>query len=258
MRRSAILVGEKFLPMFQISVATLVQHLLFFFLAVVAPAWDYHDTRRLKQNPSSAGKIRYYKTVSAWLWIASIVACLSVGFWPLFTISPAPGEISWLFEHASARYVVEALTALVLAVLVLLPAVIVIWKKFRKQPRKYSSADALKSLTYFFPATRTERRWFAFLCVTAGICEETLYRGFLLHYLHVFPCTLGLTLALLVSSIIFGLGHLYGGVGGVVGSVLAGFLFGLLFLVTGNLLMPMLLHALLDLRTLLLLRPPTD
>ena len=84
--------------MVHISVATAIQHLLFSFLAVVVPAWDYHDTRRLKQNPSSAGKIRYYKTVCAWLWIASTVACLSVGFRWLFTISPAPGEISWLFR----------------------------------------------------------------------------------------------------------------------------------------------------------------
>jgi CAAX protease family protein len=244
--------------MAHISVATAIQHLLFFFLAVVVPAWDYHDTRRLKQNPSSAGKIRYYKTVCAWLWIASTVACLSVGFGRLFTISPAPGEISWLFEHAWVRYLVGALTALIFTVSLLLPAVIVIWKRLRKLPRKYSSADAMKSLSYFFPATWTERRWFTFACITAGICEETLYRGFLLHYLHIFPCRLGLTLALLVSTVIFALGHLYGGVGGVVGSALGGFLFGLLFLLIGNLSLLMLLHALFDLRALLLLRPPSD
>lgn len=244
--------------MIHISIATLVQHLLFLFLAVVAPAWDYRDTRRLKQSPSSAGKIRYYKTLAAWLWIASLVACLSVGFRPLVTISPAPGDISWLLEHAWVRYLVEAVIALILTVLVLMPAGIVLWKKLKKQPRKYSSADALKSFSYFFPATWTERRWFAFLCITAGICEETLYRGFLLHYLHFFPCTLGLTLALLVSSVIFGLGHLYGGVGGVVGSVLVGFLLGLLFLLTESLLLPMLLHALFDVSKLLQLRPPSD
>jgi CAAX protease family protein len=234
----------------------LAQHLLFFFLAVIAPAWDYRDTRRLKQNPSPTGKIRYYKALVAWLWIASMVACLSVGFWPLFTISPAPGDISWLFEHAWVRYLVEGVIALFFTVSILLPVVIVAWKKLRKQPRKYSAADGLKSLSYFLPATWTERRWFAFVCITAGICEETLYRGFLLRYLHIFPWTLGLTMALLVSSVIFGLAHLYAGAGGVTASVFVGFLFGLLFLLTGNLLLPMLLHAMFDLRMLLLLRPP--
>ncbi len=213
------------------SAPTLGQHLLFFFLLVVAPAWDFYDTRRLKKNPGSPQKIHYYKTLAAWLWISTVIACLAVGFRPLFTISPAPGEIPWLLEHAWVFYLVEAVIALFVA-LMLLSLAVVFWKKVKRQPRKYSSADALKSFDYFFPATWAERRWFAFLCTTAGICEETLFRGFLLQYLHVFPWTLNLTLALLIAAVIFGLNHLYGGVGGVVGGVVAGFLLGLLFVLT--------------------------
>ena len=140
----------------------------------------------------------------------------------------------------------------------LLPVAVVFWKKVKKQPRKYSSADALKSFDYFFPATSAERRWFVFLCVTAGICEEILFRGFLLQYLHVFPWTLNLTLALLIAAVIFGLNHLYGGVGGVVGGAVAGVLLGLLFVLTGNLLLPMVLHAAMDLCKLVILRPPNS
>jgi CAAX protease family protein len=238
------------------SAATVIQHLLFLFLAVVVPAWGYYDTRRLKKNPSSAGKIRYYKTVAAWEWIASAVAVIMVGLRRLTTIDPAPDEISWLLQHAWVGYLAEALIAIIFVVLVLLSLAIVIWKKLTKQPRKYASAEALKSFEYFLPATWPERRWFAFLCITAGICEETLYRGFLLHYLHVLPFALTLTLALLVSSVIFGLGHLSKGVGGVAGSAVIGFLLGLLFILTGNLLLPMVLHALIDLRMLVVLRPP--
>jgi Type II CAAX prenyl endopeptidase Rce1-like len=65
--------------------------------------------------------------------------------------------------------------------------------------------------------------------------EETLCRGFLLHYLRVFSFTLNLTLALLISSVISGLGHLYQGVGGAASTVVIGLPFGLLFLLTGNL-----------------------
>jgi hypothetical protein len=39
--------------MFNVSLATLMQHLLFLFLLVVPPIWDLHDTRKLKRNPSS-------------------------------------------------------------------------------------------------------------------------------------------------------------------------------------------------------------
>jgi hypothetical protein len=42
-------------------VETLMQHLLFLFLLAVAPIWDLYNTRKLKRNPSSEQKIRYYK-----------------------------------------------------------------------------------------------------------------------------------------------------------------------------------------------------
>jgi len=236
---------------------TLVQHLLFLFLLVIAPAWDFWDTQRLKRNPSSAGKIRYYKTLCAWLWIATVIACLTVGLRPLFTIYPAPDEIPWLLRHAWVFYLVEVLVALLVALL-LLPVVIVIRKKLKKQPRQYRSAEAFKSFDYFFPATRSERRWWVFVCITAGICEELLFRGFLLHYLHTFPFGLNLTVALLLAAAIFGLSHLYIGVSGFVSSALLGFLFGLLFILTGSLLLPMILHAAFDLRMLAILRPPQE
>jgi len=237
----------------------LAQHLLFVFLAVVAPAWDFYDTRRLKKNPSSAGKLRYYKTLAAWLWIGSAVAVLSVGWRPLFTIATAPSEIPWLLEHAWVFYLVEVVIALFVAMM-LLPIVIALRKKLLHQPRKYATADLLKSrgLDYFFPATRAERRWWIFLCITVGVCEETLFRGFLLRYLHTFPWMLNLTLALLISAVIFGLGHLYQGPGGAASTVVFGFMVGLLFILTGSLLLPMILHAAVDLRMLAILRPPAS
>lgn len=243
--------------MFNVSVSTLMQHLLFLFLLIVAPIWDFFATRKLKRNPSSESKIRYYREICAWLWIASALAVLAIGFRPLFTISPSPGEISWLLPHPWVRYLVEVLIAIAFVITVALPVGIVIWKKLTKRPRRYASA-ALKAFGYFFPATWTERRWWAFVSITAGVCEETLFRGFLLHYLHVLPWTLNLTLALLLSSVIFGLNHMYQGAAGVAGTAIVGLLFGLLFLLTGNLLLPILFHGVMDLRLLLLLRPPAD
>jgi hypothetical protein len=148
--------------MISVSVGALLQHLLFLVLAVVAPLWDFYDTSRLKKNPSLAGKLRYYKTLAAWLWIASAIAVVTVGFRTLTTINPAPDEISWLLQHAWVGHLAEALIAIILVVLLLLPLTIVIWKKLTKQPRRYRSADALKSFDYFFPATWTERRWVCF------------------------------------------------------------------------------------------------
>ena len=240
-----------------LSITAIFQHLIFVFLLAIAPAWDYYDTSRLKRDPSSPAKLRYYKVLCSWLWIAALLAIAVVGWSSLFTIRVESQEISWL-SNLWGRYIVLMLISVFLAV-VLLPGVIGLWKNLTKQPRKYSSADALTQMMGFFlPNTRRERRWFAFVCLTAGCCEELLFRGFLLRYLHTSPWHLNLTLALLISAIIFGLQHLYLGSSGFFSSFVGGWIFGLLYLLSGSLLPPMILHALLDLRMLVILRPAEE
>jgi membrane protease YdiL (CAAX protease family) len=237
--------------MSNLPAGTLLQHLLFVFLLVIAPAWDYSYTRRLKRDPSSARKIGVYRTLCAWLWISTAVACVAVGFRPLFTISLAPGEIPWL-RIAWVRALVEAI--LVLFVIgVLLPYATVTWKKLTGRPRTYASAKALEAMAWFLPWTANERRWFAIVSLTAAVCEELLFRGFLLYYLHVFPWHLPLTPVLFIAAAIFGLQHLYQGGAGTVVTSLMGLLVSLLFLLTGSLLAPMVLHAVMDLRMLVIL-----
>ncbi len=237
-----------------ISIATLLQHLLFVFLLVIAPAWDYYDTRRLKQNPASDKKLAYYRTLCIWLWIAALVACVTAGWRSIFTI--APGEsAAWMLKHAWAYYAVGTVIALFTAVIVL-PYVTVLWKRVTSKPRKYASAELMQKLSYayLFPKTRDERRWWVVVGLTAGICEEIAFRGFLLHYLTSL-WGLGLVLAIVVSCLVFGLQHLYQGAKGVVATALIGALFALLFVLSGSLVLPIILHAATDLRLLVILPP---
>ncbi len=238
---------------------TLIQHLLFVFLLLIAPAWDYYDTARLKRNPNSAPRIRYYRTVVSWLWIAAILACGVVGPRAIFSIAPAPQEAYWLYGHAWVRYLLEAVLALLTAAMVL-PYVTVAWMRLTRKPRTYKSADLMQSVPYAYllPVTRRDRQWWVLVGITAGLCEEVLFRGFLLFYLHTSPWQFSLTLALLLSSLIFGLQHLYQGAKGAAVSAVLGSLFGMFFLLTGNLLFPILLHAAMDLRLLVMLRPATE
>ena len=82
--------------------------------------------------------------------------------------------------------------------------------------------------------------------------------GFLLNYFHVLPFHLSLTWALVAASVSFGIGHLYQGVGGAVQTALIGFVLGAMFVMTGNLLLPMVIHTLLDLRVLAMLSKGFD
>jgi membrane protease YdiL (CAAX protease family) len=167
--------------------------------------------------------------------------------------------MGWLFQHIWVRYII-AVVLFTLAAIIAWTYLAVLIKRLKNEPRKYASSNLMQkvSYAYLFPATRAERRWWVLVGLTAGICEEALFRGFLLHYLHTSPWRLNLTLALLLSALIFGLQHLYQGVQGVIVSAVLGALFGLLFLLSGSLLLPMLLHAALDLRLLVILRPATE
>ena len=82
--------------------------------------------------------------------------------------------------------------------------------------------------------------------------EEVLYRGLVTLWVAQTVPSLGAGGALLVSSAGFGLAHAYQGALGVVLTGVAGYALGATYLATGSLLAPMVLHALLDLRVLLL------
>ena len=114
---------------------------------------------------------------------------------------------------------------------------------------------AFKHLAFILPVTQEERAWFVLISVTAGICEEVLYRGFLIRYLSNGPWHFGLWIALAIASISFGLAHGYQGLSGIIGTALLGAVLAVIFVSTGSLWMPMALHAIIDLRILFLLRP---
>jgi uncharacterized protein len=101
------------------------------------------------------------------------------------------------------------------------------------------------------PRTRAERRLFTVVGVTAGVCEEWLYRGFLLAVVSALAGGPPTAVLVVVAGAAFGLAHAYQGVGGVLTTGVLGAVLAALYLGTGSLLLPVVLHALIDLRFLL-------
>jgi uncharacterized protein len=126
------------------------------------------------------------------------------------------------------------------------------------------------------PRTRRERHLFTVVGLTAGICEEWLYRGFFLAVVAALsgaPPTWALVLVaavafglavlaalagglpmialVLVAGAAFGLAHAYQGPVGMLTTGVLGGVLAALYLQTGSLLLPVLLHAAIDLRFLL-------
>jgi membrane protease YdiL (CAAX protease family) len=101
------------------------------------------------------------------------------------------------------------------------------------------------------PRTAAERRLFTLVGVTAGVCEEWLYRGFFLAVVSALAGGPGDGVLVVVAAVAFGLAHAYQGRAGIVTTGVLGGVMAALYLGTGSLLLPVLLHVLIDLRFLL-------
>jgi CAAX protease family protein len=101
----------------------------------------------------------------------------------------------------------------------------------------------LGELAKMLPHSQSELRWFIGVSLTAGICEEFLFRGYLIW---AFTPVLGWWGAAVLSLLAFTAGHAYQGRSGALRSGVAGVFFTLLVLATGSLFPAMVLHVLID------------
>ena len=106
--------------------------------------------------------------------------------------------------------------------------------------------ERMRHLEVMLPHSRDEWHRFIALSFTAGICEEVLFRGYILWYLvHWF----GLLPAAGLTAVLFGIGHVYQGPKGILQTGLFGAFLAAVYVLTGSLFMPMVLHTLMDLHS---------
>ena len=93
------------------------------------------------------------------------------------------------------------------------------------------------------PRTPRELRLFDGLSLAAGVCEELVYRGLLLGTLAAW---IGLWPAVLVSSIVFGLAHVYQGAAGAMRAGLFGAVAAGLTVFSGSIYLAVVVHVIVD------------
>lgn len=219
---------------------TWFDHALFLILALFAPVWAAAFSMRRLQRAARCDVPRVRRSVYR---IATIVQWSLSGLLLVLWIAAArPWTGLGLVPRAT-----WGLAGVTLGVLV------IVYYALRQRAQILADDDSLaevrgklRRLERMMPRTPGELHAFYGLSVTAGVCEELLYRGFLIWYLvHWF----GLFPAAAISAVIFGFGHLYQGWRGVlttgaVGAFLAG-----VYLLTGSLFASMVIHALMDLHS---------
>lgn len=216
---------------------TAVDHFLALLILVALPIYGYLSFPRVKRRLAEdkpGVRVRLYRRTMIWQWT---LASITVGAWlmagrPLVALGLTwPGTTStWLMAGT-----VAAIIGFMLTQLRALPKHADMHPELREQ---------LDSMAPFLPRNGTESTWFSGVAVTAGVCEEVLYRGFCLAYVGAW---VGPWAAVAVTSVMFGLGHLYQGRRGALKTGVAGFIAGTIYVVSGTLWLPILLHVFVDL-----------
>jgi uncharacterized protein len=206
----------------------------------VVGAWSAARFRRDGQ------RLRRYRRTAVLEWSLVAVAVLLVAAAPGLDL----GDVGVRWPRGSAYTVVGAVG---------LVGSVVLLAGLRRRVDRGAEVVAPEAVHALIPRTAGERRAFLGLAVTAGVCEEVLYRGVLLAVAAALLPGLGPVRLVLVAALVFGLAHLYQGALGMLTALVLGGGLAILYLGSGSLLLPVLYHVLIDLRMLLLAverRPP--
>ncbi len=227
-------------------ISFLLSQLLAAYTVLVEPFLRTNFYRNLKKqlNIDPSARLLFYRTQVLWEW--SWVVVLMV------IVIPIPQPLTWL-GLTMPNQIGWIITAALLLGIGLSTVLL------KRNPGAMEAMQrSLEASAVLLPSTPAERKWYAAAAITAGICEELLYRGFLMRYLPAtFPMLDWLFVAIL-SGVIYGLSRAYQGFKGISQTALTGFSFAIVYYLGGSLLPAMVFHVLAELRTLMLWQPPEE
>jgi membrane protease YdiL (CAAX protease family) len=189
--------------------------LIFIVLGVLLPLRGRLRLQKLMAIPQMGRRERLslYASTIAFQWLAVAIVA-----WRAWARGLAPDELG-LVVHGRWRILFAAIVgAATLGALQ--------WFNLRRMGRSSGKArEFMQTLAErILPQSPVELLPYLGLAVTAGLCEEFLYRGFAMAAL----TRAGLPVwgVVLLSSVLFGLAHLYQGRGGIVSTLVVGTVFG--------------------------------
>jgi len=189
--------------------------LIFFVLGVLLPWRGRRRLQKLLTLPqmTSRERLLLYASTIAFQWLA-----VAATGWRAWARGLTFEELG-LIVHGRGRIFLGAIVGA--ATLGSLQ-----WLNLRRMGRSSGkSREFMQALAErIFPRSRVELVSFMALAATAGLCEEFLYRGFAMAALT--RTGLPVWSVVLLSSILFGLAHLYQGRGGLVSTLVIGMVFG--------------------------------
>ncbi|HKV26110.1 MAG TPA: CPBP family intramembrane glutamic endopeptidase [Candidatus Acidoferrum sp.] len=189
--------------------------LIFFVLAVLLPWRGRARLKKLLEVPriTSQERLLLYTSTILFQWVAAAVVA-----WRAWARGLTP-ELLGLLVHGAARVCLAAIVgATALGAFQ--------WFNLRRlgHGARRASSYMQPIAERILPQSPKELSVYLLLTLTAGVCEEFLYRGFAMAAL----LRVGLPAwsVVLLSSVLFGLAHLYQGRGGFLSTLVIGTVFG--------------------------------
>ena len=219
----------------------------------VASIMDLRDMRKYKKiKITEKVKLSFYKETIVWGWVPALIVFAFVFFLKLSLDDIGIrkmmfGDIIWL------NVITLIISLIILCILLYQVYLYFTNTAYRKQMQE--ELDIRKKSSNYYnrvtaslvvPYTVREKRYFFFVSLTAGICEELVWRGCILFLLaELFPA-LHFVVIGGIACLLFGLFHCYQGWYGILKTSIIAVLFVLIYQTTGSLLLGMLLHFLFD------------
>jgi uncharacterized protein len=189
--------------------------LIFLLLAVILPWRGRLRFKKLLAMPhlESIERIALYASTIAFQWLAAAVVA-----WRAWAHGYTAVDLGLTFQNRGKIVAASLVGALTIAA--------VQWLNLRRMGRVASRGRVVIQgiAERILPQSSVELLPFLALAITAGLCEEFLYRGFAMAVLTRMGSPVWL--AVLLSSILFGLAHLYQGRGGFVSTMVIGGVLG--------------------------------
>lgn len=209
--------------------------LIFLVLGVILPWRGRLRIKKLKEMPhvGTMERLSLYASTIAFQWFAVAVVA-----WRSWAHGFTAVQLGLTVQNRASIVVASIMGAALIAVLQ--------WLNLRRVGRiPIESRGPLQVLAErILPQSTVELLPYLALAITAGLCEEFLYRGFAMAaFMRV-----GFQdwAVVLVSSVLFGLAHSYQGRGGVVMTLLIGILLGTSRLAYGSLVPAIFWHSSVD------------
>jgi uncharacterized protein len=228
--------------------ATVIAGILFGYALLVEPLWGRRVHRRLvrRRDEDPGVLLRTFRLTIAAQVTWSVLVLLAVA---VATDLPARDlGFRWPRADPLAYGLVAAMAVSVGASFFVQRAI-----ARRAAAGKGEPPAVPEAIAALLPRTTAERWHAAAVAVTAGVCEELLYRGFFVAA-GTGPAHLPLVAAAVVALMVFTLAHIYQGARQLIAVTALAVVFTVLYLRSGSLLLPVIAHVLIDLQGLLVTR----